>query len=121
MNYSEIKSAIKHLLKTLKCTSCKGKFEEEDINIIATTKNEGLFEVKCPACAASSILTVMLSPEIEVKEGAAGEEIPNPIAGTQRRLHRGISHNDVLDMKNFLGKFDGNFKKLFINKTEEHE
>ncbi len=119
MNYSEIKSAIEHLLKTLNCNSCKGKFQEEDINIIATTKNEGLFEVRCSECGASTILTVMLSPEIEVKENT-GEELPANITTTPR-IHRGISQNDVLDMKNFLGKFDGNFKKLFVNRTKNNE
>jgi hypothetical protein len=108
MNFSEIKNAITHLLKTSKCSACESKYKEEDINIIATTKTEGLFEIKCPECDTSTIVTVMLAPEIEVKE------TPNNIDLPTQRPHRGVSQNEVLDMKNFLSHFDGNFKKIFI-------
>lgn len=101
MKYPEIRSAVKHLMKTSKCPHCEGKFKEDNIHVIATTKAEGLFEMKCPGCTASTIVSVFLAPENEV----LGEQ--------SIRTHGGISHDDVLDMKNFLSKFDGNFKKIF--------
>ena len=121
MNYSEIKNAIEHLLKTLNCSSCDAKYTEEDIHIIATTNNEGLFEARCPECGASTILTVMLSPEPSIIENAPNEAVGE--MSSLPRTHRGISQNDVLDMKNFLGRFDGNFKKLFHsnNKAKKND
>jgi len=103
MNFEEIKNAIKHLIKTSQCNHCERKYLSKNISIIATTKLEGLFEMKCTNCDGSTIVSVFLSPEIEVKEGEG-----------YTRTHQAISKNDILDMKNFLNKFDGNFKKIFI-------
>lgn len=102
MKFSDIKNALKHLVKTNRCLHCRGQYDLEEINIIATTKLEGLFEMHCGKCHLSSIMTVVVSPEIEVKK-------------TQGRSHGGISPNDILDVKNFLNNFDGDFKKLFTN------
>jgi len=41
------------------------------------------------------------SETIEIKEG-------------NNRTHKSISDNDILDIKNFLNNFDGDFKKIFI-------
>lgn len=99
MNYPEIQNVIKHIKETCKCLNCEGKFEYEDINVIATTNTEGLFETKCKKCQNSTIVTVLLEPKVEIN-----------------RIHGKISKNEVLDMKNFLSKFDGDFKKIFTNK-----
>jgi hypothetical protein len=103
MNYPELESVIKHLQKTCTCLSCKAKYKLEDINIIATTKTEGLFETSCKKCGCSTIVTVLLTPEMEVKD----QKMQN------QRKHGGITKNDILDIKNFLNKFDGDFKKIF--------
>lgn len=98
MNYPEIKNVIKHLKKTCKCLNCESKFNYEDINVIATTNTEGLFETRCKNCESSTIVTVLLEPNVKI---------------APYRIHGRISGNEVLDMKNFLNKFDGNFKKIF--------
>lgn len=109
MNYPEIENVMKHLQKTCKCLQCEGKFEKEDISIIATTKSEGLFETKCKSCGSSTIVTVILEPNVEIKK----EDLKSEFA---QRIHGKISENEVLDMKNFLNHFDGDFKKIFTNK-----
>lgn len=102
MNFNEIKDAVKHLQKTCTCAHCKGKYKLSNINIIATTKNEGLFEIICSNCQKSTIVTVVRGKTTEIKNTPFDE-----------RSHHGISYNDVLDTKNFLEGFDGNFKKIF--------
>jgi len=104
MNYPEIIKSVKFLKKTCKCTSCNKKYKSENINFIAATQLEGLFELVCSKCQLGTIVTVVVnSPEIEISE------LNN--MGTK------VSPNDILDTKNFLTNFDGNFKKLF--KTQE--
>lgn len=103
MKFSEIRNAVKHLLKTSKCLHCNNKYAVEDISVVASTHSEGLFEMTCNHCKASTIVTVLLSPEPETKKEA----------GQNLRTHQSISKDDVLDIKNFLNKFDGNFKKIF--------
>lgn len=101
MRFSDLANAVRHLMKTTCCSRCKGKHTEHDVNVILTTKLEGLFELRCNKCRGSSIMTVFLSPTIETKKTNATVS--------------GISQNDILDVKNFLNSFDGNFKKLFTN------
>ncbi len=106
MNYPEIENVIKHLKETCKCLNCEGKFEYEDINVIATTNTEGLFETRCKNCESSTLVTVMLEPNVEIKKEKLRETVSH-------RIHGNISRNEVLDMKNFLNRFDGDFKKIF--------
>ncbi|MBI5753645.1 hypothetical protein HZA40_00690 [Candidatus Peregrinibacteria bacterium] len=96
MRFSEIKNTLNHLTKTTTCLHCRGPYKIDNINIIATTKTEGLFELHCEKCHVSSIMTVVLTAETEFR--------PNK-----------ISSNDILDLKNFLNRFDGDFEKLFPN------
>ena len=103
MNFHDIKSSIKHLISTSQCNQCKKKYRYKDIHILASTKTEGLFEVRCPRCSTSTIVTVFLTPH------------PAETMVHMEREHGSISENEVLDMKNFLTGFDGNFKKIFIN------
>lgn len=107
MRFSDLANAVRHLMKTTCCSRCKGKYTEHDVNVILTTKLEGLFELRCSKCRVSSIMTVFLSPTIETKKTNAKNIVNNPVSG--------ISQNDILDVRNFLNNFDGNFKKLFTN------
>jgi len=110
MNFSEVKSAVSHLKKTSKCVQCKKKYKETDIYIIASTQKEALFEMKCSKCESSAIVTVF---QTNKKETAEELEVQYR---EHQKLHDKISENDVLDIKNFLTKFDGNFKKIFTKK-----
>ncbi|MBI2634500.1 hypothetical protein HYW82_02415 [Candidatus Peregrinibacteria bacterium] len=106
MNYSEIQNAVRHILKTSSCLHCKTKFKLDDVQILATTKTEGLFDLICNTCHCSTIVTMLLSPKQNSMEIKKQENT---------RVHQSISQNDILDIKNFLSKFDGNFKKLFTS------
>jgi len=61
MNTNEIKSTVKQLTETCECLSCKTKYKENKINVIATTKKEGLFEMHCDKCHSTSLVTVMIN------------------------------------------------------------
>lgn len=105
MNLPEIENAIIHLQKTCKCQQCKAAYRLKDIYVVASTQTEGLFDLKCKKCKSSTIVSVLMTPE----EGKKSNTPPS-------RLHKKISPNEVLDMKNFLTTFDGNFKKIFSRK-----
>lgn len=109
MRFSEIKNALKHLIKTTTCLHCQGLYDLDGINVIATTKAEGLFEMHCNHCHSSSIMTVVLTPETEKMETKQQNTYETEFRPEQ------ISPNDILDLKLFLNNFDGDFKKLFPN------
>ena len=100
MNLDEINHSGKHIQKNCKCMYCNSKYKLKGIQVIATTKTEGLFEAHCHNCAASTLINVLVAPEVEIREQNAS------------RTHKGISENEVLDMKNFLTEFDGDFSEF---------
>jgi hypothetical protein len=115
MNFKDIENVVKHLQKTCTCLHCQKKFNLKDIHIVATTNIEGIFETKCKKCGFSTIVNVLLSKEAENEVGEkeiASAEIKKIVNGKEK-----VSPNDILDIKNFLTHFDGNFKKIFENKT----
>ena len=103
MNINQLKSALKHAQKDSPCSHCKTKYKLENIDFIASTNNEVLFDMFCPKCSISAIVSVSFTPENEINEQST-------------RRHRKISRNDILDVKNFLNHFDGNFKKIFTKR-----
>jgi hypothetical protein len=100
MNIEEINHAGEHIEKNCKCIYCKARYEFEEIQVVATTSTEGLFEAYCKNCGASTLVSVLVAPEMEIKEQNAS------------RNHSSISENEVLDMKNFLSEFNGDFSKF---------
>ena len=110
MNFPEIENAVKHLKDTSKCLHCGGKYELDNIYLLATTTSEGLFEMRCTKCKNPTIVTVLIT-----KEPPNGKKEVQEIKEKTllQRTHRKISENDLLDIKNALNKFDGNFETLF--------
>jgi hypothetical protein len=106
MNFDEIQNTIEHLKKTCKCPQCDSGYENKDINLVATTTIEGLLEMKCPKCHASTLVTVVITPVLEVQEH-------------NHRPHRSISDNELLDLKNFLSNFNGDFKTIFNQSSNQ--
>lgn len=100
MNIYDLSTVIDNIHKKCKC-ACNKKYNVKDIHIIATTSNEALIEMHCRNCDIVTIITVMLNPEMEIKN----QNI--------QRDHKQITKNDILDVKNFLNNFDGDFKKIF--------
>lgn len=102
MNITEIKSAAKFLKETSRCTKCDKRFKESEIHVLGSYGLEAYFELRCNKCEISAILSIFFSP---TEENCEHHET--------LREHQGISKNEYLDFKNFLNKFDGNFRKYF--------
>ncbi len=103
MNFNQIKDVITHLIKNCECQQCKGKYTEKNIEVLATTKIEGLFELNCKKCKSSTIVNILITKDAKIETAPPREKGK-------------ISQDDVLDIKNFLSRFDGNFKKIFTKK-----
>lgn len=106
MNFQDIQKVVKHLQENCTCMHCKNKYEASEIQILATTKHEGLFEINCKKCGSGTIVTIVMTP-------ANAKERKAEIVQTDNRIHRKISQDDILDIKNFLINFNGDFKEIF--------
>ena len=93
MNYENLKILINYLKDMVKCQSCNKVFKDNEILLLATLPQDAVFELVCSKCKTSFLVNLSMQP--------VGKNTPI------------VTQNDVLDMKNFLKSFNGDFKKLF--------
>lgn len=103
MEYNEFKEVIKHIKKTVPCGQCDKKFTDEGIKIVSQMGEDILFHFSCGNCGNQLLIHVTLT-----------EQTQNPNR-LKINTHDAalISQDDVLDIHNFLNKFNGDFRKLF--------
>jgi hypothetical protein len=92
MNYNDLKKLVRYLKETTKCPNCKKNFLNKNIIILAILPSEAVIQLDCNKCRCATLVT-------------AGKNLDS--------LATGINKNDILDMHNFLSRFNGDFKNLF--------
>ncbi len=102
MRYLELKSIIRHIKKNMPCQGCGRCFKEKDINIMALFQESVFLELACPECSLRTVVQISLLQD--------GDEI----SYRQHKLDAKdpISHDEILDMHNFLKDFKGDFKSI---------
>ncbi|MBD3270708.1 hypothetical protein GF376_04225 [Candidatus Peregrinibacteria bacterium] len=126
MNYSELQLIIRYIKKSLTCSSCTKCYKNEDIEVLSTFDDQGLFHLHCHHCHTELIVHVTLSDQeakLSKKNTDKQQMIQAKKAYSDKRnhvsikskngYHENISMNDVIDMHQFLNSFDGDFRKLF--------
>jgi len=120
MNFNELHQIVKHLKKSLECASCSKKYLYDDIEIMSTYEDQGLFNATCFHCQNQILIHVTIGDKIDAKGKSTNHSIKK-LKGLTERDHQSIrqhqktiiSSNDVIDIHCFLDKFNGDFKKLF--------
>ncbi|PKL37090.1 hypothetical protein CVV38_04370 [Candidatus Peregrinibacteria bacterium HGW-Peregrinibacteria-1] len=110
MTLHELQQTIKYIRQNCRCPKCQSKYQIADIQVVATNDSEGVFELDCPKCDCLILMNLFVSADKqEIIEDVIDQAFTSPDShgGIKR-----IDHNDILDIKNFLAKFDGNFKKV---------
>lgn len=105
MNYRELKEISRQLKKTVPCNICHKKFLDEDLQVVSTYQNEGLFHFDCHNCKNQLMVHVSI---------IAKNNERNANFFIKTRTPEKVNPNEVLDMHNFLSKFNGDFKELFL-------
>lgn len=113
MNYRILKEIIVMIKEKIRCIKCKKNISNKEINIEAIRNDKVLIKCNCRKCSSQILVDVVL-----VGDKAAIQNTQN-----LERKHKGlkvtaktlgkISQDDVLDMKNFLKNFKGDFKEMF--------
>ena len=107
MNFHDLRVIVGQIKKTIACPKCKGKYTDEDIELIGSLGDEQtFFHADCNKCESESIINVSIQfdyPDFT--------DMPKKLGSAPRMGH--ISANEVLDMHNFLKDFNGNFVDMF--------
>ena len=105
MNFPELKEIIKQLKKAVPCNICHKRFMDEELQVISTYANEGLFHFDCHNCKNQLVVHVSIINKKNEKHANFNIKTRTPDL---------INPNEVLDMHNFLNQFNGDFKELFL-------
>lgn len=121
MNIQELKFIVNEIKKKIFCDTCKGKYTDEDIEMIGTLGDfQSYFHAWCPTCELETIINVTV--EVNRDGTIFIEEMLVPRVERLGSAPRGekIQSDEVLDMHNFLKDFDGNFIEAFNKQKPPH-
>jgi hypothetical protein len=105
MNFHDLRIVMGYLKKGTRCADCKGRFTDDDLEIIGALGDEQLLvNTWCPRCEIEALVTVHIDAQWLYG--------PDPELGSAPRMGH-VSANEVLDMRNFLKSFNGDFDQMF--------
>jgi len=111
MNFKILKEVILSLKNKIKCPSCNKRFTDKEMVITNLSKDKLVSECSCSNCELQSIIEISLSPAKDVKKNVEGRQQQG--LKVNAVTINNISQDDVLDFKNFIKDFSGDFKSLF--------
>ena len=99
---------IKRLMTSVKCSSCGYNYAERNIQVIGQQHGMWFLSVYCSSCHTHYLLAATVSHEKAkvVSDLTEAEFI-------RFNKSRAPTADDILDMHNFLKKFNGDFTHLF--------
>lgn len=106
MNIKLLKEVIRHLKKHVRCPGCEQEYTNGNINIVGAAPDQAIFHLQCRKCKANIVLSTLVQRDRKQRK-------------IEHHTHDGseqnsaVSKDEILDMHNFLKKFDGNFRKQF--------
>jgi hypothetical protein len=103
---------LKQLLSTYRCQNCNRRFDRDRFGVVARHEKLWVVSAKCTKCHSQQMFWVSL------KDGV--QPAPNEVTPLERRRLEALpqlSYDDVLDMHEFLSRFDGDFRNLFARKV----
>jgi len=101
---------FKQLLSTHRCTNCRQRFDRDRFSVVAKHEKLWVVSARCSSCHVSQMFWVSLRNGIQL----APEEV-TPAERERFEALPGLTHDDVLDMHQFLTEFDGDFRGLFAH------
>jgi len=135
MNYNHLHEIIKNVRGSITCPKCKKDYDDHGIEIVDILGNRGILIASCSHCTTSILVTTSIQEyranlnlptknalneytldlnqekitEINKRKEIKRPAIPHKIASLPPK----ISANEVIQMHQFLQKFEGDISKHF--------
>ena len=100
---------IKRLIATIKCGTCGQNYREDQVEIVEHDHDVWFLNVFCSCCQVKSLVAAVIKREKET-------DAVNDLTGAEvaRLQHINVvDSDDILDMREFLKSFNGDFSGLF--------
>lgn len=111
---------IRYLVVNARCTDCGGDFRTEDIHVLAQPSlREWDVAAVCHGCRTLTLIraVVQVEPDCpDVESETRGELTAAEVRYFDRK--EPVSKDDVLDVAEFLERFDGDFRELFSQERD---
>lgn len=104
MKFTHLHEIVKNVQATLTCSKCQAHFSEQALDVVDIVGNKGVFAAQCVRCNTSMLVTLNIR---EFKQRIAAREKQVTKVRTSK-----VTPSDVIEIKNFLGGFDGDFANL---------
>jgi len=103
---------IKKLVTASKCEICGHRLEAGNIDILGHEKDLWFLQITCTKCQSRSLVAAV------VKDKKGAEIITDLSKSEIARFKKKapVTADDMLDMHNYLKKFNGNFARIFRKK-----
>lgn len=104
---------IKRLIATIKCGTCGQNYQEDQVEIVEHEDDVWFLNVYCSCCQVKSLVAAVIKREKDLED-------VNDLTGAEvaRFQHiDAVNSNDMLDMRDFLKSFNGDFSGLFREKS----
>lgn len=108
-----------------RCSVCHRAFDEDDVEVLSRKQDMWMMIVQCRDCQARSFVAALVgdatstSPSGQLFDLAAAEfgfeerfDLDD-VFELDQAAEPALTVDDVIEMHEFLGDFDGDFKKLF--------
>jgi hypothetical protein len=107
---------LKQRVASHRCPHCRQSFQQEHVRVAA--RHEGLWvvSVRCAMCRKQQVFWIALS---DLSEQPDVLRDPSPEELEVFESMPPVAADDVLDMYEFLQDFDGDFRRLFSNKSRQ--
>jgi formate dehydrogenase maturation protein FdhE len=103
---------IKRLMASIKCGTCGQHYKEEHIDVIEHSEGLWLMQVSCLSCNVRCLVVAIIRDD----EKAEAITDLNQLELDKFKGADEVGVDDVLDMRNFLKDFDGDFPRIFQQK-----
>jgi len=109
MNFKLLRELVILFKKKLRCSVCNKTISNKELHIESIENDNVNFKCECTACKNTMYVKVSLFKAANM----AKKERSHQTLKLQQKKSPIISSNDVLDVKNFLKVFKGDFKEIF--------
>ena len=116
MNFEILKKILISMKEKLRCPHCGKSISNRELFIEGITFDSALIRTSCRRCMHQIIAEIVLVPDHEPQITNYSTERVHHTLKVKAKAYTHISNDYILDMKNFLKKWSGNFKDLFKNK-----
>jgi hypothetical protein len=99
---------FRQLLSTHRCSNCRHRFARDRFSVVARHEKLWVVSARCSACHLSQMFWVSLRHGIQ----RAPDDM-TPAEAERLESMPVVTETDVLAMQEFLGSFDGDFRRLF--------